>query len=178
MNPTSFDKKRTRGTSKITLIRPLPKPLRQGNVVRVNEAARSITDKFGKKIVAISLFGSSARKEAGERSDIDLFIVVRDMPKGMERRRTLYDAAYQGLEGGDITIVDADQEDLFTQELEVTPLLLNIAWDSLILHDPDGKLSKLFVEIRRKVEESGLERYRTTDGKYGWKPRLPECPTG
>lgn len=83
--------------------------------MRADEAAKSITDKFGEKIVAISLFGSSNRGEVGGRSDIDLSLVVRDMPKGLERRRALYDAAYRGLKGGDITIVDVDQEGLFTK---------------------------------------------------------------
>ncbi len=26
-------------------------------------------------------------------------------------------------------------------------------------------------EIKKAVRESGLERYKTIDGKYGWKPK-------
>lgn len=134
----------------------------------------SIIRRCGEKIVAIAPFGSVARGEATEISDIDLFIVVKDFPKSLERRRKLYDAAYRELpKGGDVTVIDIDEEELFTQDLEVTPLLLNIAWDAEILHEPGGKLTELLTNIRGAIERAGLERYRTPDGKYGWKPRSP-----
>ncbi|MFQ6076896.1 MAG: nucleotidyltransferase domain-containing protein [Candidatus Bathyarchaeia archaeon] len=142
----------------------------------VDGAVRSLLDRFGDKVVAVSLFGSSARGEAGEKSDIDVFIVVRDIPWGLGRRRELYDAVYRGLSGGvDVTVIDVDGGELLNKDLEVTPLLLNIAWDSRILYDPEGRLSRLFMEVRKAVEREGLERYRTPDGKYGWK-RRPNPP--
>ena len=43
--------------------------------------------------------------------------------------------------------------------------------------DPSGKLTELLTRLRRAVEEK-LERYRTPDGCYGWRPkgggRMPE----
>jgi len=135
-------------------------------------ALEALLDRFGEKVVAIALFDSLARMDAGERSDIDLFIIVRSVPRGLERRRMLYDAAHGGLGGHrDVTIIDVEERELFSPSLEVTPLLLNIAWDSKVLYDPQGRLTNLFEEIRRMVERAGLERYKTPDGKYGWKPR-------
>jgi len=143
--------------------------------LKLEKIVDSLLKVCGEKIVAIALFGSVARGEATETSDVDLFIVVKDFPKDLERRRKLHDAAYRGLpRGGDVTIVDIDERELFTQNLEVTPLLLNIAWDSKILYDPRGKLTKLLTNIRGAVERAGLDRYRTPDGKYGWKPKEPK----
>ena len=133
-------------------------------------AAESLVERLGARVVAVALFGSVARGEASWRSDIDLFVVVKDLPGGLERRFRIYDAAYEPIKG-DVTVIDVDEGDLFREDLRVTPLLLNVAWDGAILHDPTGRLTKLFNRIREMVKKAGLERYRTPDGAYGWRPK-------
>jgi len=55
-------------------------------------------------------------------------------------------------------------------------LLLNIAWDSMILYDPTGRLGILFERIKEGVKGK-LERYITKDRKYGWKPKTKSFTT-
>lgn len=54
---------------------------------------------------------------------------------------------------------------------DVTPLLINIAHDAVILFDREKYLEKLFERIREAVRKAGLVPYRTRDGKIGWKTK-------
>lgn len=134
------------------------------------KAAKGLAERLGAKVVAVALFGSAARGEAGKESDVDLFVVVKGLPRGLDRRFKIYDAAYRAIKG-DITVIDVDEDDLFREDLRVTPLLLNVAWDGIILHDPTGRLAELFKRTRKIVERAGLKRYRTPDGAYGWRTK-------
>ena len=94
----------------------------------------------------------------------------------MERRYEVYrqirDAVTaQSRKNRDITAIDLDENFLTDGDAEITPLMLNIASDATILHDPKGQLDPYLRRIHRLIEAGGLERYRTKDGKYGWKPR-------
>jgi predicted nucleotidyltransferase len=132
------------------------------------EASRVLVDALGSRIVAVALFGSWVRGEASDRSDVDFFVVFKDFNEE-DRRFKIYHYLYSVLKR-DITVIDADEEKLFRNDLVITPLLLNIAWDSIVLYDPSGKLKELFKRIREAVKDK-LERYKTKDGKYGWKPK-------
>jgi len=138
----------------------------------VREAVKNLVERLGAKVVAVALFGSLARGEVDERSDVDLFVVVKGVPKGPKRRFMIYDAVYGTLKR-DVTIIDVDEKELFREELEITPMLLNIAWDSLVLYDPSKKLSNLFDRVKTLTKKLNLERYQTIDGKYGWKSKTP-----
>lgn len=135
------------------------------------EASRALVKELGDKIVAVALFGSWARNEASDRSDVDFFVVVKDFKNG-NRRFKIYHCLRSALKR-DVTIVDVEDSALFREDLTITPLLLNIAWDSVILYDPSGKLKGLFERIKNAVKDK-LERYKTKDGKYGWKPKTKE----
>ncbi|PNV78565.1 MAG: hypothetical protein C0200_00435, partial [Thermoproteota archaeon] len=102
------------------------------------EASRRLVKEFGDRIVAVSLFGSWARGEASERSDVDFFVVVRDFDES-DRRFRIYDCL-QKVVKRDVTVIDIDEEKLFREDLSIGSLLLNIAWDSIILYDPSGRL--------------------------------------
>ena len=56
-------------------------------------AVKSLLNRFEMDLEAVVLFGSSARGEATELSDLDFFVVVRGLPHSpLERRRLVYDA--------------------------------------------------------------------------------------
>lgn len=135
------------------------------------EASRELVKELGDKIVAVALFGSLARGEASEKSDADFFVVVKNFDDN-NRRFKIYHCLQSVLKR-DVTVIDVDEKDLFKEDLKINSLLLNIAWDSVVLYDPTGKLEKLFERIRNAVKDK-LERYKTKDGKYGWKPKTRE----
>lgn len=136
----------------------------------------NLRDRFSDHLVAVALFGSAARGEAGERSDLDFLVVLRGIPKSLQRRYQVYkpihDAvALQSRQVRDTTVIDLDEEFIKDEDVEITPMMLNIAADAIMLYDPEGRLASFIERVRRLIQVAGLERYRTKDGKYGWKPR-------
>jgi len=115
------------------------------NESKLKEAAQKLLKKFGDKVVTVAVFGSFARDEFKNKSDLDFFVVVRNWPKKIMRRRLIYDTLHKCLKT-DLTLIDVDEKDILKEDLKVTPLLLNIAYDAKILYDR-GNVSKLFRRI-------------------------------
>ena len=133
-------------------------------------AVESLLNRFGEDLEAVILFGSCARGEAVELSDFDFFVVVRGLPKQPVRRRYMvYDALTPILREfkREVSVIEADAEEIGKQ---ITPLLINIAHDGIILYDRAGRMGDLLRRVRDAVKKAGLVRYKTREGKYGWKP--------
>jgi len=119
---------------------------------------------------AVLLFGSVARGEATDRSDSDLLILHEGMPAAglVERRRILYRAVVERI--GDVfeavTLIDMEFGD-FVNPGFVSPLLLNIYWDAVVVFDRTGLLEEFLRRVRRRIEESGLRRVKD-DRAYYW----------
>jgi len=135
------------------------------------KACENLVKRLGDRVVAVALFGSRARGEASEKSDFDFFVVVRDFDE-KNRRFKIYHCLHSVVKR-DVTVIDVDEDEFFREDLKIDSLLLNIIWDSVILYDPTGRLRELFERVKGAVKDK-LERYRTRDGKYGWKPKSGE----
>lgn len=137
---------------------------------------KNLCERFSGQLVAVALFGSAAREEAAERSDLDFLVVLRGIPKNLQRRYQVYKPIHDAVtmhssRPRDVTVIDLDQEFITDKDAEITPLMLNIASDAIVLYDPEGKLGSFLESVNRLIHLAGLERYRTKDGKYGWKPK-------
>jgi predicted nucleotidyltransferase len=124
-------------------------------------------------VKAVLLFGSRARGESGERSDIDLLVLhegygIKDI---VARRRHFYKLLRKSIGGGiDLTVVDMELNE-FLKPRGISPLLLNIYSDAIVLYDSTGSLEVFLKDVRRRISESGLKKVR--NGKaYRWI--LPE----
>jgi predicted nucleotidyltransferase len=135
----------------------------------LKECINDLEGALGDELLGLMLFGSWARGEAKEDSDIDVLVVLRSL-KGMKARSAVYRAVARRV-GRAVTLIDVRADELFKEELELTPLLLNALVDGVVIYDRTGKLGELASKARRLVEAAGLVRYGTPDGKYGWKRR-------
>lgn len=135
----------------------------------------ALGQEFQRDLVAVALFGSTARREAGPRSDLDFLVVLSHVPRGIERRSHVYQSIHKAVAvdgvSRDVTVLDVDERYIVNEEAVVTPLILNVAADAVILYDPKGELLSFVNRVKRIVEVAGLERYSVGGGKYGWKPR-------
>lgn len=134
-------------------------------------AVESLQNRFGEDLEAVVLFGSSARGEAVELSDLDFFVVVHGLPEEpVKRRFVVYDAMTPVSKEfkRDVSVIEIEADEIGKQ---ITPMLINIAHDGIILYDRTGRVGDLLRRVNKAVERAGLVRYRTSDGKYGWKPK-------
>ena len=122
---------------------------------------------FGDRFVGLMLFGSYARGEASESSDVDVLVVLRDL-RELRVRGEIYKVISEHV-GKPLTLIDLSLEELLRDDLEVTPLLLNALYDGIIIYDETGILEKLKGKVLELISKAQLVRYKTPDGRYGWK---------
>jgi uncharacterized protein len=68
-------------------------------IMAIGAFTRSVRGRFGARVERLSLFGSRARGEGRDDSDLDLFIAIRGMTRD-DRREVLDAAADVGVEYG------------------------------------------------------------------------------
>lgn len=116
-------------------------------------------------ISGIILFGSISRREKRERSDIDLLILWDKLEMNIgEAYIYIYKIIRKYFPANiDLTVLEMNYLKFISMK-EITPLILNILWDGIVLYDKHGKLRDFILNIRKKIEKSGLKRKKS--GKY------------
>ena len=126
----------------------------------------------GDALLAVVAFGSAARGQAEDHSDLDVLIVVAD---GVALDRELYrrwegaapgDPWSGGEERGD-RLVDAHFAHLPDPETASPGLWAEVAIDGIVLFERDLLLSSRLAELRRHVADGRLVR-RFAQGQPYW----------
>lgn len=111
-------------------------------------------------VKGVILFGSVARGEADERSDVDLLVLHEGLNVSdvVERRRIVYREVAEVLRGVfPTTVIDMELE-LFLKPKTITSLLLNIYYDAVVVLDRTGELREFIKFVKGRVEKSDLAR--------------------
>lgn len=136
-------------------------------VRRLQETSKDLKQTFGDVFASLLLFGSYPRGEASKESDVDVLVVLRGLGD-LRVRGEIYSILARHV-GRPLTLILADLADLIKEDLEITPLLLNSLYDGIVIYDESGVLQRLKTKVDMLVKKANLVRYRTPDGKYGWK---------
>ena len=135
---------------------------------------------YGRRLVACAVFGSVGRGTPRHDSDIDLLLVVRDLPRGRARRveeflpvETRLAPMLTANEPGCAPIALSP---VFKTPEEVeagSPLYLDMVEDARILCDPEGFLTGYLDRLRTRLRHLGARRIRRGNAWY-WelKPDL------
>ena len=134
----------------------------------LSQAAEELTVLLRNELVGLALFGSWARGEARPDSDVDVFVVLRSVG-GMASRSRIYSALARSLRMP-VTLIDIRESELLKcGGIELTPLLVNVVADAVVIRDDRGVLESFIQEGLRLIEKAEFVRYRTPDGRYGWR---------
>ena len=131
----------------------------------LGELLRELLNVFGDDLVSVVVFGSVARGEARRDSDVDVLIVVENLPRSRFERLSKYMEAEKRLdplldelldEGYAVTISPV----LKTREeaMRVSPLYLDMVGDAVILYDKEGFFENVLRRLKSRLEELGAER--------------------
>ena len=134
------------------------------------ELARQYTEAlkrhFGDRLVSVVLYGSVARGDYTNTSDIDLLIVAEGLPESRrERNRILVDIEErefshvlrklhrQGIYMDFSTKIKTPEE-----AQRFTPFYLDLTEDAVILYDRDRFFEKVLERFRKRLQELGARR--------------------
>jgi hypothetical protein len=138
---------------------------------RCEKIVAALRAALGEKLVAVALYGSWARGDAEEGSDIDLLIIACDLPDHpLERRKFLHHIVSDISPRTDFSAYSPEGFDGQFQSL-----YLDFGLDAKPLYDPTGYLTQRLERVRAIIEEAGL--YREQKGKdLYWHWRNPPQP--
>ena len=125
------------------------------------------------RLVSVALFGSVARGTANGHSDIDLFVVIKDLPAGAFSRREVVEPVHQALLPELQTLLQAN---IYTDLIEVlrTPeeagrfhlLYLDMMLEAQLIYDRDGFMEDRLASVRERANELGAIRRQIGDISY------------
>jgi predicted nucleotidyltransferase len=103
-------------------------PLRPNERAALEELRERLRGRFRERLVKLVLFGSKARGEGGDESDLDLLIVIRGYDRTGDDDDAVHSAAYDiDLRRGVFTQTIEYSEAEYRQRLDrETPLVTNI----------------------------------------------------
>jgi predicted nucleotidyltransferase len=140
---------------------------------------REVVDKLsaalGDRLLGVVLYGSHARGEAREDSDVDLLVIARGLPERRYDRSIHLQRVVRGIKDAPPISVLGKTPGEF--ESHFPSLYLDIGVDGVVLYDRDGYTTGKFNHIRKIIAEIGLVRRRLDRGNMFWDwKRKVTCP--
>lgn len=131
------------------------------------ELTRRYVEALGSNLVALAFFGSWARGEEKEWSDIDVLLIAQELPEDPFERRWLVQEPILGLSERPISVLARTVEE-FSED--VSPLHLDLGLDAIVFYDPHGFLTRRLKRVQELIKEAGLMREEMASGlAWRWK---------
>lgn len=132
----------------------------------------AVKERMGQRLLAVALFGSVARGQATEESDIDLLVVVNEQPSIALQECLFARRQVEPYPLRRISPIVSTQEMLQQNFL----ILLDILDHGIILYDPEGVLSDLLSRLKHRLEEWGSRKVQLPDGSWYWELKPDRKP--
>lgn len=141
----------------------------------IDKLFAELKQSFGEDVIlSFAIFGSVARGEARENSDIDILVVHKPVEFDPVRRlaqllvhRIYRSHEYEQLQrdglNPDLYVIFMTEKDLYDRPL----ILLDILDHGIILYD-DGTLEKRFKSLKKRLTELGSKKVVLDDGTWYW----------
>lgn len=117
--------------------------------------AKALETFFGKRLVSIVLFGSVARGKATPHSDIDLLLVLKDLPAGRLARRMLLDPFFE--KGGRWDAINCHLRTP-AEAAKISLFYYDFPSDAKVLYDTDDFMAGIIQKVADHIRKSGAVR--------------------
>jgi len=130
---------------------------------------------FKDKLFSVVVYGSVARAQAKHDSDIDLLIVIDNLPKSRFERIKLFNAIEDSLEKDLIELYNKGYSITFSPIIKspkeaqrISPLYLDMVEDAIIIYDKNGFFESILKRLLEILNKLGAERIWVGKGWY-WR---------
>ncbi|BFI76800.1 nucleotidyltransferase domain-containing protein [Sulfurisphaera ohwakuensis] len=131
----------------------------------LNNIVRIMREEFKDDLISIVLYGSVARGDNRNDSDVDLLIVMNNLPKNsMLKRIRLFETRVEDKlkldeywnKGYYISLSPILKTP--DEAEKISPLYLDMVYDAVILYDKDQFFTRILEKLKEKLRELGAER--------------------
>ena len=127
------------------------------------------------KLISVCLFGSIARGDEDLSSDIDILIIMKDLPEGLISRNLTIKSITETIKSSpQARTLRKMNQSILISPIILTPeeaskhptIMLDIVDDGIILYDRGVFLQNILNDIKGKLRELGAQKIRTRKGWY------------
>lgn len=144
----------------------------------LEKLTKLLQEEFQDRLVSVVLYGSVARGNNRKDSDIDLLLVIKDLPKTITERVILFDKVERRLDDDVVRLMDEGYYVTFSPVLKTpeeavrfSPIYMDMTEDAIILYDRDGFFRKVLEKTRKRLKELGFERVWLSEKSWYWRKR-------
>jgi len=130
----------------------------------ISRLVNGLEIRFRDDFVALAVFGSIARGEGGEESDLDLFCVIDNLPGKVYGRKKLLSRIIAQHVQRRFSIVAKTRSEFLSQ---FSSLYLDLGLDAKVIFDRDDFLKGKLRRVREILRETGLKREQE-GGSFLW----------
>jgi predicted nucleotidyltransferase len=132
----------------------------------LNALLNELINYFGDKFISLVVYGSVARGKARKNSDIDILLVIKDLPRSRFERQELFMKIEERIEKvlnkyyKKNYFIDFSPIFKTPEEAEkITPLYLDMVEDAIIIFDRDFFV-KVLTRLKKRLDELGAQRIK------------------
>jgi Nucleotidyltransferase domain. len=144
----------------------------------LEKLTKLLQEEFQDKLISVVLYGSVARGDNRKDSDIDLLLVIKDLPKTITERVILFDKVERKLDDYVMRLMDDGYYITLTPVLKTpeeamrfSPIYMDMTEDAIILYDENGFFRKVLEKTKKRLKELGFERVWLSKKVWYWRKR-------
>jgi len=138
-------------------------------VIELRRVVQALAHGLPHPLWGVVLFGSTAREEATETSDLDLVVVADSFPEAFTERLRLLRSLVPAPLRGRVSLVGKTRAEF---ETSFPSYYLDLGLDGIVLYDRERYMEGKIECIRSLIERAGLTRQRIDHG-FVWRWREP-----